>query len=455
MNIISPFLNNFSILVYDILNNNNQLNLDVINENQNNWSLSNVFFEILDVCSRNINFQKHLLCISDIFMKFADFFEFKSLANNPNKRFYTTNICVIIDIVDILLNFNKTNNTLKSVNNSNLNTINSNPTNMISLQEFPEFILIACSKLLHFVLLNFESLLEEIFVKNTNINQFVQEKNNFILELFELYKSLSIFYFSYELNCSKLNGEDNTHQSNIVLQIKKSFEIYNETFDVSQKLFLGSTINNEELFKLIEKKILGLVDKTKSIDQLFKLQLLIRLNATNSYVDNLELESFVLNLVQTNSNNKKLIFIILSLLFNNSLINLCNLVINGILDLVFQSVATSTTFTIEEICTLYRDNYKLKTNDDITIKIDNLIQFHVFIVKYWDKFEELVLQDNIEWMYIQLYSLFERNLLTKNSKEYHKANSIFDEINLKKKSNKSYIIIQLTDLILKKKILIN
>ena len=45
-----------------------------------------------------LNFQKHLLCISDIFMKFADFFEFKSLANNPNKRFYTTNICVIIDI---------------------------------------------------------------------------------------------------------------------------------------------------------------------------------------------------------------------------------------------------------------------------------------------------------------------------------------------------------------------
>jgi hypothetical protein len=445
LNVISPFLNNFGLLMYDMLSNNTDLEKNLENK-EIIWSLTSVFHDILDLCSKNKSFQKQILCVSDIFMKFADFLEYKNVSKMINGKFITNNYSDVLKIIDIFLNFNN-NSSIKQLNNN----ISSNNNCSISLQEFPEFILIASCKLLHFVLVNYERFLEDFTVGLSNILE--KEKCTFMIEIFELFKSLSIFYFSYELNYLKSNTEIKREElQNVLVQIKSSFDMYNSTFDNSILYFLNtvSKIGGEEVFNQLDKKIQGLVDKTKSIDQIFKLQLLIQLNLSNNNINISELEEFVINMLMTYSSNKKLIFLIISILFNSSMTLLCSTIITKVIEIIFQS--TNTIFTLEEICTLYRDNYKLKSNAELMVKIDWLVQFHSLILKCLDNFDEGLLQDNHEWIFIQIYGFYEKGLLTKNSKEFVKVNQIFEEINLKKKSNKSFILTQLTDLILKKKL---
>jgi len=430
--------------MYDLLSNNIDLEKNLENK-EINWSLTSVFHDILEVCSKNKSFQKQILCVSDIFMKFADFLEYKVVYKITNGKYITNNYSDVLKIIDIFLNFNN-NSTVKQLNNHN-----SNNNCSISLQEFPEFILIASCKLLHFVLINYERFLEDFIVSLSSTLE--KEKCTFMIEIFELYKSLSIFYFSYELNYLKSNTDIKSEElQNVLFQIKSSFDIYNSTFDSSIQYFLNivSKKGGEEFYLQLDKKIQGLVDKTKSIDQIFKLQLLIQLNLSNININISELEEFVINMLMTYTSNKKLIFLIISILFNSSMTVLCSTIITKVIETIFQSV--NTIFTLEEICTLYRDNYKLKSNADLMVKVDWLFQFHSFIQKCLDNFDEGLLQDNHEWIFIQIYGFYEKGLLTKNSKEYVKVNQIFEEINLKKKSNKSFILTQLTDLILKKKL---
>ena len=104
-------------------------------------------------------------------------------------------------------------------------------------------------------------------------------------------------------------------------------------------------------------------------------------------------------------------------------------------------------FTLDEICTFYRDNYKLKANCEVSVKVECLFGFFMFICKYFDSFEEGLLQDNYEWVFVQIYGFFEKGLIAKNSKEFSKVNQIIDDLNAKKMISKSFILTQLSDLI--------
>jgi hypothetical protein len=163
-----------------------------------------------------------------------------------------------------------------------------------------------------------------------------------------------------------------------------------------------------------------------------------------------EIENFVMDLVFKSISNKKFIFLVISILFNNSMFKLCGFLISKVIEVVLKS--TESLYSIEEISTLYRDNLKVRQNDDICSKMDILLQFHNFILIFIDQFNMQTLQDNFEWILIQIHTFYEKNLIVKNSKESLISNQIFEDIS-KRKSNHSYLITQLSDLILKKKLL--
>jgi hypothetical protein len=90
----------------------------------------------------------------------------------------------------------------------------------VDIFELPEFLLIACCKFINFIFLNFDTFLEHYLKTDEQAQRFQS-----FIELLEIYKSLSIFYFSYEY--SNISSEEN----NKYILLDNLFERYNQIFN--------------------------------------------------------------------------------------------------------------------------------------------------------------------------------------------------------------------------------
>ena len=110
-------------------------------------------------------------------------------------------------------------------------------------------------------------------------------------------------------------------------------------------------------------------------------------------------------------------------------------------------------YSIEEICNLFKDYVSSTDEYDIPTKIKILKQFQTCLLKFFSKINpnDMVLSNNIEWIYYKVYKLLESNsTLDKTSQDYMMLKSIFEELNYLKLENKSLITEALTDLIMNK-----
>ncbi len=464
LSLISLILQNFATKFFILLKEGDceKLKFEDLSKNKI-LSFFEILNEIFSFISKLSNFSSQIILFVDLMNVVGNFLEFKVI--DENSKFLVQDITAVVDLINILLN-------LKSSTNISMR-----------FEDYPEFILISCVKLFNFIFTNFFIFSTDFFkIEDVKMNE--QIKN--ICDLFELYKNLSIFYFSYEFTNIK-DQDDTEHQENqslemehdlsVVLPIdnelnqstykKRKFlylqevhEKYSKNFLDAKMILLNKFSKNIEYTSLIEEKIESFINNTKSIDELLQIQIMTKLANEET------IEEYVLGLISEKIENKKFLFVINSILFQNGLKNLSRKFIKKILNTLLYSFQelVNKFYSIEEVCMLFKDYINI--NDDVIVKITYLKEFSTFIIKLIGKTDEILINDNIEWILYKIFGILEENYqqnqaniasssyrFNKNDKEFLILKSIFDEISSIHLKNKSFVLCNLIDIIMKKLII--
>ncbi len=178
-------------------------------------------------------------------------------------------------------------------------------------------------------------------------------------------------------------------------------------------------------------------------------QLLIKIE------DDSIIQQYLKDTLNKSYNNKKLIFLINSILFQHGLKSieftflgeLINIIINNLGELY------NKIYSIEEICNLFKDYVSSTDENDIPTRIKILKQYETCLLKLFSKSNthDSILSNNIEWIFYKVYKILENNsTLDKVSQDFIILKSIFEELNNLKYENKSLITEALTDLMMNK-----
>jgi len=156
-----------------------------IEEGENNIQIIEVFSEFFIWIEKiNPDFIFSPL-IFDLINHLGEYFEF-AFFNETIENYFTINLYKIFEILNFLLNFQ-----------------NHNKKNIKIAEEYPEYILTASCKLLNFMFLNSKKFFEEFYdaVDEKKKN----EQFSLILDLLEIYKSLTLYYISHESSNIEVN----------------------------------------------------------------------------------------------------------------------------------------------------------------------------------------------------------------------------------------------------------
>ena len=176
----------------------------------------------------------------------------------------------------------------------------------------------------------------------------------------------------------------------------------------------------------------------------------------NSEKDNLK--NYITNIINKNYHDKKFMMIVNSVLFCEGFKDLCFFLIN---ELINKIIITNTDelfnkyYTTNDIFDLYKELFNVSDENDIPAQIKSLKNYQIFLCKLFGKIDDSIFYQNAEWIYYQVFQLFEKGgtNLDKKTMNYSNLKSIFDEINnLLIGKEKTFIIEGLIDLIIKKTI---
>src|SRR5690606_6678164 len=145
--------------------------------------------------------------------------------------------------------------------------------------------------------------------------------------------------------------------------------------------------------------------------------------------------------------NKKFLFVINSILYQNGMKLLATKFLGLIINTLFENTnLVGRVYTFEEIFTLYKDFITLNDN-----KITILKDFSTFLLKMANKVEEIIYIENIEWILYKLYIILEHSK-SLTDKDQFLLKSIYNEfdINFRKYKNKSFVLINLFEILSKK-----
>ena len=402
------------------------IKLDYMNEKI--YPLIDCCYEVIFYSSKQQNFSSQIDNFSEVFELISNFIEEKKYdKTNKYNQYITSSISMVVDLCKLLLDFKNSKDFEGDL--------------------FPEFILLDLCKMLNFVFVNFDIYIKDEILQNLD-SPFAYEMLQKIFSLFEIFQNLKIFLITYEYN--NLINTNQEKEKFIILNNKA--KNYQQNFN-NAILILKQIIPNEEknlqVINLLDEKIKNCINSTSLIEEILSFQLLIKIEEPS------KIQEYLKGILNKSYHHKKLIFLLNSILFQqglksiefNFLGELINIIINNFGEL-FNKI-----YSIEEICNLFKDYVSSTDEYDIPTKIKILKQFQTCLLKFFSKINpnDMVLSNNIEWIYYKVYKLLESNsTLDKTSQDYIMLKSIFEELNYLKLENKSLITEALTDLIMNK-----
>ena len=442
----------------DIYNNFNKYEnnpFDKLKYTNYNYSMIDCCYEVLFYCSHFNNFCSKIDVFCEIFENIAHFMENLKYESDVFKnKIILTNISTVSELIQLFISFKK----LKDFKNGKY--------------YYPDYIISTISKLLNFIFLNFDQFLTKEYLQTLNTS-ITYESLMPITILFSFFQNSKIFCFSSEIkdliNEKMKSNELNTkyialkdkykqYQLNFVNAIKIYTNIIQEYDNVTISKIKnnnnsnnGININTDEM--LIKPKInnylTNVYNETKTYDEIIMIKLTI-----NSEKENLK--NYISNIINKNYQDKKFMMVVNSVLFCEGHKNLCFYLIN---ELINKIIVTNTEelfnkfYTTNDIFYLYKELYNVTDENDIQEQIKSLKNYQIFLCKLIGKIEDGVFYQNTEWIYYQVFQLFEQggSNLDKKTMNFSNLKSIFDEINnLLIGKEKTFVIEGLIDLIIKK-----
>jgi hypothetical protein len=207
---------------------------------------------------------------------------------------------------------------------------------------------------------------------------------------------------------------------------------------------------NEELFKIFNEKI-NIINSnlTNSLtENILKLEIFVRTEEQEN------IDEYISNIIENSYDNKNLIFMINSILFQNGLKNLQFKFLGNLLDKIISNKASelfNKIYLVEDVLNIFKDYINSIDENDLPTKIKILKQYESFIFKLYLKIDLQLLCENINWIYYKIFKFFETNEnIDKNSQDFLILKNIFDELNVLKIENKPFLTETLSSLILNK-----
>ena len=447
---------NKNIEIYNNYNTESNI-LDQLKNANYNYSMIDCCYEVLFYCSHFNNFCAKIDVFCEILENLSSFMEdFKYEKDNIKDKIILTNISVVSELIKLFIGFKN----LKDFKNGKY--------------YYPDYMIGNISKMLNFIFLNFEQFFCKEYAQNIN-RPITYDSLMPVTMLFSFFQNSKIFAFSSEIK--ELINEKNKVKdiNNKYNSLKDKYKQYQQNFVNAIKIYTNTiqeydnaniakkpsnpnnannSINNEEDYLIkpkINKYLTNIYDETRIYDEIIMIKLTL-----NSEKDNLK--NYINNIINKNYHDKKFMMIVNSVLFCEGYKDLCFYLIN---ELINKIIVTNTEelfnkiYTTNDIFDLYKELYNVSDENDIQIQIKSLKNYQVFLCKLNGKIDISVLFQNIEWIYFQVFQLFEKggNNLDKKTMNFSNLKSIFDELNnLLIGKEKTFVIEGLIDLIIKKTI---
>jgi hypothetical protein len=465
--LISIILQNFSIKFLEIFKNGNYDKLKYEDKNKNkSMSFFDIIFEILNFYSKVNNFSQQICHFVDFLNFIGNSVENENLTESSH--LLTNNLLTVLEIINLLLNYK--------------NSSQCGVTKIKNCEEYPEFILITSCKLLNFIFRNFFVFCYEFF----NIEEgLMKDQVKSMMDIFELYKNLSIFYFSFEYanlnikddneseDSDNMNKEqDVTDQAQIsqksnftknkiknkFLNLQENFEKYQKNFSDASAILKNKLVDfnnknpnleNENFLPIIEDKISTIQNSAQILEKILLIQILSKTAEETIF------EDYIMNICISHVENKKFLFTVNSILYQNGFKILSSKLIRKILNLVISMFAefVPKIYSIDELLTLFKDLINL--SDSQGLKISTLKELSNIVTRLVGKIDDISLSDNIEWILYKIFNLLEGsgiegNKINKNEKEFQILKQIYEELLTVNIKNKSYVLNNLFEIISKK-----
>lgn len=477
--LISIILQNFSIKFLEIFKNGEFEKLKFKHENKHNsMSFFDIIFEIMNFYSKVNNFSQQICHFLDFLNYLGNAVENENLCESSH--LLTNNFLTILEIINILLNFK--------------NSSQSGVAKIKNCEEYPEFLLINSCKLLNFIFRNYFVFCYEFFNLEEEL---IKDQVKSMIDIFELYKNLSIFYFSFEYANLNIKDDDESEEIGDLIQenkeqicsdqinhaktsnmpvvsqfskfdknkIKNKFSNMHENFEKYQKNFSGAVtilkskiidisnknlnIEKENFIQIIEDKISTIINSSKHLENILLIQILSKTTEEPIF------EEYILGICVNHVENKKFLFTVNSILYQNGFKSLSSKFIRKILNLVISmfSEYVPKIYSIDEVLTLFKDLINL--SDSQTLKISTLKEFSNIVLRLVGKIDDVSLSDNIEWVLYKIYNILETSSgevskINKYEKELQLLRQIYEEMHSVQIKNKSYILSNLFEIISKK-----
>ena len=429
-----------------------------------NYSMIDCCYEVLFYCSHFNNFCSKIDVFCEILENIAIFMEnFKYENDNLKNKIILSNVSVVSELIKLFISFKN----LKDFKNGKY--------------YYPDYMISNISKLLNFIFLNFEQFLTKEYLQNIT-SPITYNSLLPVTILFSFFQNSKIFSFSSEIKellNEKNKEKDITNINNKYNLLREKYKQYQQNFVNAIKIYTNiiqdfdnTTINKkktnsnnsntnnikgggDEEVNLIKPKInqylTKIYNENKTYDEIIMIKLTI-----NSEKDNLK--NYITNIINKNYHDKKFMMIVNSVLFCEGFKDLCFFLIN---ELINKIIITNTDelfnkyYTTNDIFDLYKELFNVSDENDIPAQIKSLKNYQLFLCKLFGKIDDSIFYQNAEWIYYQVFQLFEKGgtNLDKKTMNYSNLKSIFDEINnLLIGKEKTFIIEGLIDLIIKKTI---
>ena len=434
--------------VEDHKSNNREINKinNINNINEIKWTFSDIILELLNRFTSNPKFISQIHQISDILNVFSNFFEYRKVTNIKDKqeansieidienvddvvnKYLINSFNSVLAIVDFLFSYNSK----KSINTNSTNANNILTFKEIKFDDYPEFILISACKLLNFIFENFDLFLEETLQYDCNTTTLSNKTNIFkksklkenvkyIIDLFELYNNLYMFYFSNQyLENNNTNGfiininKINNIYLDEIIDLEVKFNRYLSNFKQAQSLLIKKISNDNNniditieadsinLIQLTNDSFDKIITKTKPLEQIFKFELLLKCYNINKNKDGsiIKLNDMINDIINNEIENKKLIMRIASIIYQSGNKELCLEYLNKVIEMIIKLTNMFNIYTFEEFFMFYVEYITIC--DDKIKKINYLNDFSKIFIKLFEMIDKNLITEYCEWIFYQL-----------------------------------------------------
>ena len=407
---------------FNICFKNNQLNPKHFIANKNeSISLFDCFRELLFYTSRMNGFETQINSFSEIFDELSDIIELKKFdySESSNDRYISADITLITEVIKMMIDLK---------NNLKLN------------DSFPEYILISINKMLSCVFVNFDKFLDELMI-NISQEKILSDILPKLISLFQLFHNLKIFSFSFEYE--NIDNEENYPK------LYQRFCQYSDSFANAVKLTKNRLNLYANAWSTIESQLDTVESNSKIVNMTIYAHLKIKVSSPE------EIKNFVFDIIEKECENKKLIFLINSILFQNGYIDISIEYLKKLLNYICSIKITDLyikVYSLEDLLMIFKDLINLEDNAHIEEKVFSLFQFSSYLIKIIGKLDNEIFENNLQWIYSKEYDLLESGLVSiePNDSNFQRIKTIFEDWNKLGLKNINMVTKTLMEMVAKK-----